>query len=179
MACLKSILSEKTALKGNETVVLTEECSVLVQKKLPLKLLDPGSFLILCTIGTNTFEKVLCDLGSSINLMPLSMMMKLGIQEAQPTRVSLEMADKSLERAYGVVENVLVKVKGLYLLADYKGGTSMQSSVVKPSHSVKSHTVTPDIKPNFGVGHSLTTNDGGGPKKKVPKDLRKKKIPTY
>ncbi|XP_016206753.1 uncharacterized protein LOC107647149 [Arachis ipaensis] len=79
MACLKSAISEKTALKGDKMVVLTKEYSALVQKKLPQKLSDPGSFLIPCTIGTITFEKALCDLGSSINLMPLSVMRKLGI----------------------------------------------------------------------------------------------------
>ncbi|XP_057734093.1 uncharacterized protein LOC130949365 [Arachis stenosperma] len=119
MAYLKSVLSEKKALKGDETVVLTKECSALVQKKLPQKMPDPGSFLIPCTIGTITFEKALCDLGSSINLMPLSVMKKLGIQEAQPTRISLEMADKSQKRAYGLVENVLVKVEDLYLPVDF------------------------------------------------------------
>ncbi|XP_015970215.1 uncharacterized protein LOC107493672 [Arachis duranensis] len=119
MACLKSVISEKTALKGNKTMVLTKECSALVQKKLPHKMPDPGSFLISCTIGTITFEKALCDLGSSINLMPLSVTKKLGIQEVQPTRFSLEMADKSLKWAYGLVENVLVKVEDLYLPADF------------------------------------------------------------
>nr|XP_025702602.1 uncharacterized protein LOC112803316 [Arachis hypogaea] len=119
MACLKNIISEKMTLRGDETVVLTKECCALVQRKLPQKMLDPGSFLILCTIGTITFEKALCDLGSSINLMPLSMMKKLWIQEVQPTRVSLEMADKFLKRAFGLVENVLVKVEDLYLSVDF------------------------------------------------------------
>ncbi|XP_016177998.1 uncharacterized protein LOC107620335 [Arachis ipaensis] len=68
---------------------------------------------------TITFEKALCDLGSSINLMPLSMMKKLGIQEAQPERIALEMADKSQKQAYGLVENVLVKVDDLYLPTDF------------------------------------------------------------
>ncbi|XP_016167507.1 uncharacterized protein LOC107609953 [Arachis ipaensis] len=119
MACLKSVFSEKKALRGDETVVLTKKYSALVQKKLPQKSSDPRSFLIPCTIGTITFEKALCDLGSSINLMPLSVMKKLGIQEVQLTRISLEMVDKSLKRAYGVVENVLVKVEDLYLPADF------------------------------------------------------------
>ncbi|XP_016168332.1 uncharacterized protein LOC107610856 [Arachis ipaensis] len=96
MASLKSMISEKKALRGDETVVLTKDCSALVQKKLSQKLSDPESFLIPCTIGTTTFEKALCDLSSSINLMPLSVMKKLGIQEVQPAKISLEMADKSL-----------------------------------------------------------------------------------
>ncbi|XP_016206481.1 uncharacterized protein LOC107646846 [Arachis ipaensis] len=100
-------------------MVLDKECSALVQKKLPQKLLDPGSFLIPCTIGTITFEKALCDLGSSINLMPLSVMKRLGILEVQRAKISLEMADKSLKRAYGMVEDVLVKVEDLYIPADF------------------------------------------------------------
>ncbi|XP_016178501.1 uncharacterized protein LOC107620931 [Arachis ipaensis] len=71
---------ETEALK-EEPPVFTQECSVLVQKKLPQKKPDPESFLISCTIGTITFEKDLCNLGSSINLMPLSVMRRLGILE--------------------------------------------------------------------------------------------------
>nr|XP_025631759.1 uncharacterized protein LOC112726547 [Arachis hypogaea] len=119
MACLKGVISKETTLKEDETMVLTKECSALVQKKLPPKMPDLGSFFIPCIIGTITFEKALCDLGSSINLIPLSVMKKLGIQEIYFTRISLKMADKSLKRAYGLVENVLVKVEDLYLPADF------------------------------------------------------------
>ncbi|XP_015954865.1 uncharacterized protein LOC107479231 [Arachis duranensis] len=108
MACLKNAISKKKALRGDKTVVLTKECSTLVQKKLPPRCPDPRNFLIPCTIGTITFAKAMFDLGSSINLMPLSVMKKLGIQEVQATEISHEMADKSLKRAYGMVENILV-----------------------------------------------------------------------
>ncbi|XP_016195507.1 uncharacterized protein LOC107636519 [Arachis ipaensis] len=60
----------------------------------------------------------LCDLGSSINLMPLSMIKRLRILEVQRAKISLELADKSLKRAYGVVEDVLVKVEDLYIPTD-------------------------------------------------------------
>ncbi|XP_057740554.1 uncharacterized protein LOC130957727 [Arachis stenosperma] len=119
MAYLKNTISEKTALKGDEMVILTKECSALVQKKLPPKMPDPRSFFIPCAIGTITFEKALCDLGSSINLMPLSVMKKLGIQEVLPTRISLGMADISMKWADGVVEDILVKVEDLYLPANF------------------------------------------------------------
>ena len=66
-----------------------------------------------------TFEKALCDLGSGINLMPLSVMEKLGIIEVQPALFSLQLADKSVRQAYGSVENMLVKVKGLYIPVDF------------------------------------------------------------
>ncbi|XP_016173277.1 uncharacterized protein LOC107615756 [Arachis ipaensis] len=117
---LKANSSHIEALEEeDELVILGKECSALVQKKLPQKLLDPGSFLIPCTIGTITFEKVLCDLGSGINLMPLSVMKRLGILEVQCATISLVMADKTLNRAYGMVEDVLVKVEDLYIPVDF------------------------------------------------------------
>ncbi|XP_057723861.1 uncharacterized protein LOC130939804 [Arachis stenosperma] len=80
---------------------------------------DPGSFRISCTIWNVTFDKGLCDLGASINLLSLSVMKKLQIQEAQPTRIALQIVDKSLKLAHGIVENVLVKVGELFLLANF------------------------------------------------------------
>ena len=70
---MKDILSHKKRLSDLETVNLTEECSAILQRKLPQKLKDPSSFTIPCTIGNAIFERALCDLGASINLMPLSM----------------------------------------------------------------------------------------------------------
>ncbi|XP_015966352.1 uncharacterized protein LOC107490095 [Arachis duranensis] len=64
-------------------------------------------------------EKALCDLGVSINLMPLSMMKKLAIEEVKPTRMSLQMADRSLKIPNGVVENLLVKVGEFSFPADF------------------------------------------------------------
>ncbi|KAJ8765981.1 hypothetical protein K2173_020497 [Erythroxylum novogranatense] len=77
---MKDVLSKKRRLGDHETVALTEECSVILQKKLPPKLKDPGSFTIPCVIGTQIFGKALCDLGASINLMPISVFRKLGME---------------------------------------------------------------------------------------------------
>ncbi|QHN81359.1 Retrotransposon gag protein [Arachis hypogaea] len=116
---MKELLSKKKPLRGDETVVQTKECSVIIQNNLPKKMPDPGSFQIPCTIGSTTFEKALCDMGASINLMPLSVMKKLQIQETQPTKIALQMADKSMKPAYGLVENILVKVGKFFLPADF------------------------------------------------------------
>ncbi|XP_016199660.1 uncharacterized protein LOC107640668 [Arachis ipaensis] len=66
-----------------------------------------------------TLLKALCDLGASINLMPLSMMRKLTIEEVKPTRISLVMADRSIKTPNGVVENLLVKVGEFIFPADF------------------------------------------------------------
>ena len=72
---------------------LSGECSAILQKILPQKLKDPGSFTLPCTIGDSFFYKVLCDLGASINLMPLSVYKKLGLGEMKQTTISLQLAD--------------------------------------------------------------------------------------
>ncbi|KAL5580118.1 hypothetical protein UlMin_012560 [Ulmus minor] len=56
---LKEVLSNKRKLEANEKVMLMEECSAILQRKLPPKLKDPGSFTIPCTIGDFNFDKVL------------------------------------------------------------------------------------------------------------------------
>ena len=71
---LKEILGNKRKLEDYETIKLNEECFAIILNKLPPKLKDPRSFTIPCTIGNCYFDKVLCDLGASINLMPLSIM---------------------------------------------------------------------------------------------------------
>ena len=102
-----------------ETVNLTKECSAILQRKLPQKLKDPSSFTIPCTIGNAFFERALCDLGASINLMPLSIFKHLGLSEARPTTVTLQLADKSLKHPRGVIEDVLVKVDKFIFLEDF------------------------------------------------------------
>nr|XP_025661307.1 uncharacterized protein LOC112756916 [Arachis hypogaea] len=92
---------------------------VVIQRGLPPKLKDPGSFILSCTIGNRTLDKALCDLRASINLMPLSLMKQLAIEELRPTRMSLQMADRSLKIPNGVVENLLVKVGEFIFPADF------------------------------------------------------------
>ncbi|XP_057747534.1 uncharacterized protein LOC130966727 [Arachis stenosperma] len=116
---LKELMTKKRSWKNNETVVLTEECSAIIQHKLPQKLKDSGSFQIPCIIGEITVETALCDLGASINLMSLAMMKKMKIEEAKPTRMALQLADRSFKFPHGIVEDLLVKVGDFIFPADF------------------------------------------------------------
>ncbi|XP_027337115.1 uncharacterized protein LOC113850771 [Abrus precatorius] len=116
---LKEMLSNKKKLEEFEIVKLNEECSEILLRKLPPKLKDPGSFTILCTIGNSYFDKALCDLGASINLMPFSVFRRLGMQEPKPTSISLQLADRSITYPRGIVEDVLVKVDKFIFPADF------------------------------------------------------------
>ena len=81
---MKDILSKKRKLGEFETMVMTEESSAILLNKLPPKLKDPGSFMIPCAIGQNYCGKALCDLGVSINLMPMSIFKKLAKVKRDP-----------------------------------------------------------------------------------------------
>lgn len=116
---MKSILSRKKKLEDFETVALTEECSAVLQRKLPPKLKDPGSFTIPCTIGKMSFSKCLCDLGASINLMPLSVFNQLGLSAPRPINISLQLADRSITYPRGIVKDVLVKMDKFIFPADF------------------------------------------------------------
>ncbi|XP_015965456.1 uncharacterized protein LOC107489201 [Arachis duranensis] len=116
---LKELINKKRSWQEKETILLTEECSAVIQGCIPPKLTDPGSFIVSCTIGKITLDKALCDLGASINLMPLSMIKKLAIEELKPTRMSLVMADRSIKTPNGIVENLLVKVGEFIFPADF------------------------------------------------------------
>nr|GEX14485.1 hypothetical protein [Tanacetum cinerariifolium] len=73
---LKALLSNKEKLQELENTPLNENCSVVILKKLPKKLRDPGKFLI--PYGFSELKcKALANLGASINLMPLSVWKKL------------------------------------------------------------------------------------------------------
>ncbi|XP_075499199.1 uncharacterized protein LOC142537578 [Primulina tabacum] len=93
---IKDVMSKKRKLQEFETVKLTEECSAILQRKLPQKLKDPGSFTIPCVIGGSRVNRALCDLGASINLMPFSIYKTLELGEVKPSTITLQLADRSL-----------------------------------------------------------------------------------
>ena len=89
MKFLKDILARKRRLGKFETVALTQESSHMLQSKILTKLKDPGSFTIPYSIGNRYAGRAFCDLGASINLMPLSMFKQLGVGECRPKTVTL------------------------------------------------------------------------------------------
>jgi hypothetical protein len=116
---MKDLLTGRKKPRDGENIALSENCSAIVQKKLLPKLKDLGAFTIPCTIGKVNVGRALCDLGASINLMPLSMMKMLGCGEPKPTKMTLTLVDRSVSHPYGVLEDVLVKVNELLFPADF------------------------------------------------------------
>ncbi|XP_070009808.1 uncharacterized protein [Nicotiana sylvestris] len=97
---------------------MKHQVSAIVYSMAP-KLEDPGAFTISCIIGSADFAKALCDLGESINLMPYSMFKTLGIRKPRPTSMSMQMADRTMKRPLGIIDDVLVWVDKFILPTDF------------------------------------------------------------
>ncbi|XP_074266219.1 uncharacterized protein LOC141588689 [Silene latifolia] len=116
---LKELISNKNSLSPSTTVNLSKECSAILMNELPQNLEDPGSFSIPCTIGSIQIKRALCDLGASISLLPLKIFKKLKGFQLLPTRVSLQLADRSVRYPIGLVEDVPLKVGKLVIPCDF------------------------------------------------------------
>ncbi|GJR37334.1 reverse transcriptase domain-containing protein [Tanacetum coccineum] len=116
---IKNLLMNKEKLLELAKIPLNENCSAMLLKKLPEKLGDPDKFLIPCDFPGMDVCHALADLGASINLMPLSIWKKLSLPELTPTRMTLELADRSITRPKGVAEDVFVKVGSFHFPTDF------------------------------------------------------------
>nr|GEV88579.1 reverse transcriptase domain-containing protein [Tanacetum cinerariifolium] len=116
---IKSLLTNKDKLFELAKVPLNENCSAMLLKKLFEKLGDPGKFLIPYDFPRIDVCHALANLGASINLMPLSIWKKLSLPELTPTRMTLELADRSITRPKGVAEDVFVKVGKFHFPTDF------------------------------------------------------------
>ncbi|GKE51409.1 hypothetical protein Tco_1486565, partial [Tanacetum coccineum] len=83
----KSFLNNIEKLFDLAKTLVNENCSAAILKKLLEKLRDLGKFLIPCDFLEIVECLALVDLGSSINLMPLSIWKKLSLPELTPTRM--------------------------------------------------------------------------------------------
>ncbi|KAK8685781.1 hypothetical protein V6N13_124815 [Hibiscus sabdariffa] len=90
-----------------------------MHNKVPAKKTDLGSFIVPCSIGNNYSTKALCDPGASIILMPKSVFQKLGIGEAKPTTMMLQLADRSYVQPEGKIKDILVRVDKFIFPADF------------------------------------------------------------
>ncbi|XP_076883508.1 uncharacterized protein LOC143532304 [Bidens hawaiensis] len=64
-------------------------------------------------------RNALADLGASINLMPYAVFSKLGLGEPKTTRMSIQLANRSVKYPRGIVENMLVKIDKFVYPVDF------------------------------------------------------------
>ncbi|GJZ59429.1 putative ribonuclease H-like domain-containing protein [Tanacetum coccineum] len=103
----------------HEIKKLPTHYSATLQNKLPPKETDPGSFIILCIIGNHSMSNALADLGVSISIIPYSLFKRLELGSLKPIKMTIEMADRSMQSPKGIKENVLVKISNFVFPADF------------------------------------------------------------
>ena len=115
---MKDLVTKKRSVTFEDDDRL-QHFSAIGKRSLVQKKEDPGAFTIPCIVGSLHFAITLCDLGESINLMPLLMYKKLGLGDPKPTPMRLLMADRTVKKPIGILHDVLVKVESFIFPADF------------------------------------------------------------
>nr|GEV69821.1 putative reverse transcriptase domain-containing protein [Tanacetum cinerariifolium] len=116
---IKSLLANKDKLFELAKIPLNENCSAMLHKKLPEMLGDPRKFLIPCDFLGMDVCHALTDLGASINHKPLSIWNKLFLPEFTPTKMTFELADRSITHPKRDFEDAFVKVGKFHFPTDF------------------------------------------------------------
>ncbi|GJY41770.1 DNA-directed DNA polymerase [Tanacetum coccineum] len=79
-------------------------------RSIPQKEKDLGSFTLPCFINNICFNNALVDLGASVSVIPLSTYLNLGLGEIAHTKLTVELADRTVKYPKGIAKNVLVGI---------------------------------------------------------------------
>ncbi|XP_076933005.1 uncharacterized protein LOC143598749 [Bidens hawaiensis] len=115
----KDILTNNEKLAEVSSISLSDGCSAVLKNKFPEKMVDLGSFTIPCILGDDTVSHALADLGAIIDLMPSSVLSRLGLGEPRPTRMSIQISNHSVKYPRGIVKNIIVRIGKFIFLVDF------------------------------------------------------------
>ena len=82
---LKDLCTVKRNLCVNKEAFMIEQSTSLIRNNFPPKYKDPGSPTISIVVGNSRLGHDLVDLGASVNLLPYSVYVDLGLGELEPT----------------------------------------------------------------------------------------------
>ena len=116
---LKDLCTVKRKLGVNKEAFMTEQSTSLIRNNLPPKYKDLGSPTISIMVGNSKLGHALLDLGPSVNLFPYSVYVELGLEELEPTNITLQLANRSVKIPRGIVKDVFVQVDKFYFPVDY------------------------------------------------------------
>nr|GFA38925.1 reverse transcriptase domain-containing protein [Tanacetum cinerariifolium] len=152
----KKLLNNKDKLIKLTKTPLNENRSVVVLKKLPEKLGDPGRFLIPCDFLEFDNCLALADLGASINLMPL--FGRSSNYQRLMTKMVLELADRTISKPTVIAENVYVKVDKFYFPTDFVVLDFIADPRIILRHDDQSLTLKCGDKPSISYNNFLSLN---------------------
>ncbi|GJW62437.1 hypothetical protein Tco_0111772 [Tanacetum coccineum] len=81
-----------------------------IDESIPQKEKDPRSFTLPSFINNVCFDNALVKLGASVSVMPLLTYLNLGLGELAHTKLTVELADRTVKYPKGIAKNVLVRI---------------------------------------------------------------------
>ncbi|CAM8893032.1 unnamed protein product [Rhodiola kirilowii] len=116
---LKELCTNRRRGARVDQELMSRNISAVLQRKVPPKCGDPGTYTIPCTIGNIRLENCMLDLGDSINVLPYSIYSCLRIGPLEPIGLTIQLADRSCKQPEGKIEDVLVQVGELVFPANF------------------------------------------------------------
>ena len=108
-----------TPHRNPNRIQLSETVSSIMMNSLPVKKRDPGAPMITSEIGGMSFTRSLLDTGASINILLKAIFDRHHVGELQPFPVELCLANGSVRKTHGLVENVIVRIEDCYFPVDF------------------------------------------------------------
>ena len=99
-----------TPHRSPKRIQLSENLSSIMMNSLPIKKRDRGAPMITSEIGGMTFTRYLLDTGASINILPKFVYDRHHVGELQPFLIELCLADGSVRKPHGIVEDVIFRI---------------------------------------------------------------------
>ncbi|XP_072071953.1 uncharacterized protein [Arachis hypogaea] len=115
---LKDLCMNKDRIHELETILLGSSISALMGAILE-KYVDSGTCLVSCVIDGVQFIDCMCELSACVSIMPLSIYHVLKLPPLKRSAARFVLADKSIITVTGIVEDVLVNIKGLIFSIDF------------------------------------------------------------
>ncbi|CAM8908302.1 unnamed protein product [Rhodiola kirilowii] len=116
---LKELCTNRRKGTQPDEELMSRNVSAVIQRKVPPKCGDPGTYTIPCMIGNIRLENCMLDLGASMNVLPYSIYSSLRIGPLEPAGLTIQLADRSCKQPEGKIEDVLVQVGELVFPADF------------------------------------------------------------
>ena len=108
-----------TSHRNPKRIQLSETVSSIMMNSLPVKKRDLGAPMITSEIGGISFTRSILDTGASIDILPKAVFDRHYVGELQPFLVELCLADRSVRKPHGLVEDIIVRIEDCYFPVDF------------------------------------------------------------
>jgi len=115
---LKDLCTTKKVTSVPKKAFLTSGANSILSH-IPVKYKDLGCPTVSIVIGDQLIHRALLDLGASVNLIPFAEYERLELGELKPTRIVIQLADKSTKVPREIVEDVLIRVGKFIYQVDF------------------------------------------------------------